>query len=419
MGVSFFFFFLALLGRFQLGGDLRRVTFPVCICIYIRTLASWQQLAKPEHQSRTGGLIMEKSDLVVCESGTPLTPRKTFKSVSSYACYEVVRVRAFYIWLLWLVVLSISPFVLFDLAESEDWVCEVYWQVLMLNIVLFFPAMLFYRSDRQARLVSQNLTNFMSIVENTFESGHGIGPEKWDEVACKMNREFYDAGIWKTPYSFFDGLEVEKLYRSLVLNPQLGKNLDVLDVCEKGPKETTAYEKRLDEQFSVWANDSEYSAEECGNMLPRDLHWNEVTWTIHKMRLALALHIAVSLIFHSMGLFGVLCGCLITTYIEMQTPYVLKDTRMSTTNRLRLLATIVSVAPGTDVDRWDVIAKRVNSYLHEIPECPASDCFFDGKSCLDCFERYFKPPTSQKKKRTFITSNELKPFVSRAIEACS
>lgn len=62
---------------------------------------------------------------------------------------------------------------------------------------------------------------------------------------------------------------------------------------------------------------------------------------------------------------------------------------MITSDKIKFLATIVSVSPGADLGRWDLIAKHMKSYLRA--RSPFEEYFFGGKDCLQYFEKLLKP----------------------------
>ncbi|QLG73923.1 hypothetical protein HG535_0F04350 [Zygotorulaspora mrakii] len=374
-------------------------------------------LRRPNHSSR---LVMEKQDPIDCDLGTTSIPKKVFKSRLTFFCYAAVRSRGFHILLLLLAFLSVSLFFLVDDLKSNPAKQFIYFMGLVVGVSVGALLVLCYRVQRIKHLVSHNLTIFMEIVETVFEPGHGIGPERWDVVACEMNRELYEIGLWKTPYCFFEGLDLEKLYRYLVLKPQFEQNLDQFDVLEKGHGQTSSYQQALDEQFSSWVEVSDTSIEDSERKLPRDSCWSKFTWTVHKMiklqKQSILVQVVCLLNFFSLVQLIAFFIVMMLLYKGIQEFQFFQDTPMLTSKRLRFLATITSVAPGTNLDRWDVIAKRMNSYLRE--NTRSCDCFYDGKDCLKFFENNFKPLTSKKGMSTEMATYELVPFVLKAGEVC-
>ncbi|AQZ11086.1 hypothetical protein BZL39_B10170 [Zygosaccharomyces parabailii] len=93
-------------------------------------------------------------------------------------------------------------------------------------------------------------------------------------------------------------------------------------------------------------------------------------------------------------------------------------TSISTSDQVKYLSIIKEVSPGTDNDRWDLVAKNMNSYLHDEYARKTKDLFFDGKDCFQFFEKRFKPLVTGKVKQTGTASYELVPLVAKAMNVC-
>ena len=86
----------------------------------------------------------------------------------------------------------------------------------------------------------------------------------------------------------------------------------------------------------------------------------------------------------------------------------------TTRSRIRLLATIADVAPREDIDRWDVVARRMNAYLSQDSNSDAG-IFFDGKDYLEFFEQQLKPLMSKKAKDYRVATYELVPLIADVV----
>lgn len=91
-------------------------------------------------------------------------------------------------------------------------------------------------------------------------------------------------------------------------------------------------------------------------------------------------------------------------YLQFLSPYNTKYYKMDLNHRIKFLSIIITTTPRTDMGKWDQIAMEMNQYLHErnTRSRGTRDSFFDGKQCLDFFQKEFEPLVSDKTPTTFF-----------------
>ncbi|SCU79710.1 LAFA_0B05116g1_1 [Lachancea sp. 'fantastica'] len=77
------------------------------------------------------------------------------------------------------------------------------------------------------------------------------------------------------------------------------------------------------------------------------------------------------------------------------------------------LVEIINANPGDDMNKWDLIAAKMNTILYENDENATRYFFYDGQQCLSRFtENYVSPRLKNKKNH----SPSLEPFIKAAVE---
>lgn len=71
---------------------------------------------------------------------------------------------------------------------------------------------------------------------------------------------------------------------------------------------------------------------------------------------------------------------------------------LNVSNKVKFLATIMQVAPGGDIEKWDQVARFMNYYLTMVGvwNIPHKK-FFDGKECRNFYKSTFEPLASRNK----------------------
>lgn len=113
-----------------------------------------------------------------------------------------------------------------DLSNHPFWAICIIPFAPYLSFVAACPGYIFWNFIMARRAVLADPRALADSVDSTFNSGHGIGPEKWDEVASQMNSRLYVGGLWKTPYCLYDGVGCESFFRHYFIKPSFEGRVD-------------------------------------------------------------------------------------------------------------------------------------------------------------------------------------------------
>lgn len=363
---------------------------------------------------------MEKKDHRDCEDASVYIPKKNFRSAFTWALYESTRSYELYMMVGWFGgLLFCLPYVI----SSSYFFWSTITVMLLLHSVMLVPLIcMICRGVRARSLVSRSTKAFAEATEEVFSSDKETLAIGWDKVASKLNRKFYNAGDWKTPYCLFDGLHCEIFFRCYVLKPMYEE--EELDECEKSclRSAVSIYQQRIMDQFSRDKEDTSALAEDD---LPAD-HHSIYTWRFknslrsvgHKVWFVSML--PQVFLDHTWTLRLINMIAMILMFVALSTTSIgttlLGNTlKISTTRaRIRLLAAISNVAPGEDSELWDVVARRMNAYLNEGPNVTGLQRFFDGKHCCKFFEKQLKPLMSGRIKDYQVATYEIVPLITSA-----
>ena len=366
---------------------------------------------------------MEKSGSTDREDVNTAIPKNQFRSKFTWGCYEASKSYLSIALLLLVGVLLLALYWIDSLVNSRCTESTLqstsdrfvnFMIVLVLCPFLTFVFGTIKRDESVERLVSKNAVLMAEAVSEILSSNHSSLALKWDNVAAKLNRDFNVTGKWKTPCCFFDGVLCESLFRRYVLKPIIKDNIEDNIEDENSVLRDTAdrYQQRIIDQFEQAKKEPLLLADET---LPRDFYWNRPIWrfvvllTKNKFLgtlLGLSILFVLSARIKIINLVKLLSWVIPVLFDE---PLNLSGPSETTTNnRIRFLATIVNVAPGDDIDRWDKVAMLMNAYFKQT-RSPGS--FFDGKDCLRYFNTYLKPLTN-KITQDDIATYELVPLVS-------
>lgn len=369
---------------------------------------------------------MEKTDYRDCEDASVYIPKKNFRSAFTWALYESTRSYEPYVMVGWFGgLLFCLPYVI----SSSYFFLSTVTVILLLESVMLVPLIcMICRGVRARSLVSRSTKALAEATEEVFSSDKETLAIGWDKVASKLNRKFYNAGDWKTPYCLFDGSHCEIFFRCYVLKPIYEE--EELDGCEKNRLRSAAsiYQQRIVDQFSRDKEDTSVLAEDN---LPADSHHSIYTWRLknslrsvgHKVWFVSML--PQVFLDHTWSLRLIHMIVVILMFVALSTTSIgitlLGNTLSITTtkDRIRLLAAISNVAPGEDSELWDVVAKRMNAYLNEDPNVTGVQRFFDGKECCSFFEKQLKPLMSGRNKDYQVATYEIIPLITSAAGSSS
>lgn len=369
---------------------------------------------------------MEKTDYRDCADASVDIPKKNFRSAFTWALYESTRSYEPYVMVVWFGgLLFCLPYVI----SSSHFFWSTITVILLLECVMLVPLIcMICRGIRARSLISRRKKTLAEAAEEVFSSDKETLAIGWDKVASRLNRKFYKAGDWKTPYCLFDGLHCEIFFRCYVLKSIYEE--EELDGCEKSclRSAVSIYQQRIMDQFSRDKEDTSALAEDN---LPADSYHSIYTWRFknslrsvgHKVWLVSMLPQVFSGHTWSLRLTNIIVVILVFVALSttsIGTTLLGSTLKISTTrDRIRLLAVISDVAPGENSELWDIVAKRINAYLNEGPNVTGVQRFFDGKECCSFFKKQFKPLMSGKIKDYQVATYEILPLITSAAGSSS
>ncbi|CCE91650.1 uncharacterized protein TDEL_0D00660 [Torulaspora delbrueckii] len=350
-----------------------------------------------------------------CEDADVDVPKKYFTSVITWAYYESTKSYDLLMMIGWYGGLMYGLYS--TIFTSHIWRFQILFLLLEASVVLAPVICMTLIERRAGYLISRNNKKLAEATKEVFSSKQENLVLGWDKVASVLNRKFYVAGDWKTPYCIFDGAKCESYFRRHVLKSMAEE--DASEDCEKSCLRAAVdiYRRRIIDQFEWDKYDTPVLADD--NFLAGSDH-KEFTW-----RLRNTLKDLHFIVYFVTSLFVLLAGtrslllCMIMTILMFATIAARPPLELSTTrSRIRLLATIADVAPREDMDRWDVVARRMNAYLSQDSNSDAG-IFFDGKDYLEFFEKQLKPLMSKKIKDYRVATYELVPLIADVVEGPS
>lgn len=352
--------------------------------------------------------MTQKKDDRDCEDASVDIPRKNFRSRFTWALYEATRSYEPLMIVGWF-----GSLFCFRNAVSASYYI---WIVGIAGVsIIWAPVIcLICRKKRADNLVSRKNMALAEATKDCFSSEQETLAFGWDKVASQLNRKYYTEGDWKTPYCIFDGAECESYFRCYVLKPTHEEETQESHEKSCLHAAVSIYQQQVLDQFNRDKEDTSVLPE---HDLPADSHRNKFTWRWKNLSILpigiCVLQFSYALFFGTWTLLLIYMMDVIATLAVWSTRYPLK---LSTTeNRIRLLATIASVAPGEDTNRWDVVAKHMNAYMNEDSNVTGVERFFDGKDCLKFFEKKLKPLISKEIKEEGVATYELVPLISEII----
>lgn len=361
---------------------------------------------------------MEKTDYRDFEDASVDIPKKRFRSCFTWFCYEVSSFYESYVMLACFGLLLCFPSVM----SSLRFIVSLATAMLLLALTtvgMILTAVICITSGmkKTKSLVRRNIKAVAEAIEEVFSSEQETLALGWDNVACRLNRKFYAAGEWKTPYYYFDGQQCEDYFRHNVLQPlykqKVTKSYDKSDLRAA----VSIYEQRLNDQFNQDKEDITVLAK---GGLPADSHRSKFIWKLKNSSTQVGLKIwffsALAYTFsHTWCLRLVqIMIILITASAVIFTGYSpeLSKTRIG----IRLLATIADVAPGEDMDRWDMVAKRINGYVMQDSNDTCAKMFFDGKDCMKFSKNVLNPLMSKSTSYYQFPAYDLVPLATEAFK---
>lgn len=362
-----------------------------------------------------------------CEDADVDVPKKYFTSVITWAYYESTKSYDLLMMIGWYGGLMYGLYS--TIFTSHIWRFQILFLLLEASVVLAPVICMTLIERRAGYLISRNNKKLAEATKEVFSSKQENLVLGWDKVASVLNRKFYVAGDWKTPYCIFDGAQCERYFRRYVL--ELMPEEDASEHCEKSCLRAVVsiYQQGIIDQFN---RDKEYNPEFTEDNLPGDSDRCKFTWKLKnslryaelnptsRIRVGFAVMPAYIVFADTwpsslIRLVEVFFMVVIAVVVSTGYPIELSKTR----NRISLLATIADVAPGEDMDRWAVVAKRMNAYLIQDSSGSGFDRFFDEKDCHKFFEKHLKPLVSTRIKDYRVATYELVPLIADVVEGPS
>lgn len=169
---------------------------------------------------------MEKTDYRDFEDASVDIPKKRFRSCFTWFCYEVSSFYESYVMLACFGLLLCFP----SAMSSLRFIVSLATAMLLLALTtvgMILTAVICITSGmkKAKSLVRRNIKAVAEAIEEVFSSEQETLALGWDNVACRLNRKFYAAGEWKTPYCLFDGTECKAIVRRLVLKQCMRKKV--------------------------------------------------------------------------------------------------------------------------------------------------------------------------------------------------
>ncbi|CUS25128.1 LAQU0S27e00760g1_1 [Lachancea quebecensis] len=89
-------------------------------------------------------------------------------------------------------------------------------------------------------------------------------------------------------------------------------------------------------------------------------------------------------------------------------------------NQFRFMEEIATIKPGLEMGKWDVVAARMNPFLHRSSSLATPYYFYDGESCHSCFRKDFLYPYLRRNNTnsTYAASlDEFSTFIGHVLES--
>lgn len=355
---------------------------------------------------------MEKTDYRDSEDASVDIPKKRFKSYFTWDFYEATRSYEVYVMVVWLGLVlclhrAISPSDVLGLTDNFA----------LLSVAMTWTPLFCISSEkkRARSLVSENTKALAAAIKEVFGSKQETSALGWDKIASKVNEKFYITGEWKTPYYYFDGEQCENYFRMHVPRRMYQEKAPAHGEKSCVRTAVSIYQQWLLDQFN---RDKEDTSVLADNNLPADSHRSKYIWRLKNSMKAVGFLVlfacAWGYVYVGLSWSSKLYAIFILLNVSFATLRTRYPSKMyKTRNLVRLLATIANVAPREDMDRWNLVAKRINAYLNKDFDDTGAATFFDGNDCRIFFEKKLKPIMS---KRTKHYKFELALLVSEAFE---
>ncbi|AQZ17533.1 YHL044W [Zygosaccharomyces parabailii] len=362
---------------------------------------------------------IEKRPLTDLEKYEQLLPKDLFRNRFTWSLHEVLKhylpsVISFLCLLVACILISADYF-----GNSEIKVISI---VVCIAVALSFPPIWFFTERR--RIISQHK---VEMAEAYLAAAEESRDEPWNQLAHKMNHFCSEGLYWNTSNFFFDERQCSASFRTCLLIPfhqEISEKNFIHDKKNPIQNAVASYQQSTNLTFTNFMENLLGEPAPKQTALPRDKYWSKLTfhkkfftsWKFFCLMLLVCRHIessvrlkrpskllsASSYIIHAVIYYSIYCNS--------------KRNKLGVKARCKFLATIISVAPGCDTEKWDIVAMHMNQYLHDEEIWRGEqENFFDGRDCMDFFSKQFKPLASVKKSSAYP---ELKAFVVDALEVC-
>ncbi|AQZ15906.1 hypothetical protein BZL39_J00720 [Zygosaccharomyces parabailii] len=361
---------------------------------------------------------MEKLPLTDPETCEQLLPKDLFKNRFTWGLHEVRKyylpsVMPFLCLLVAYILISVDCF-----GNSRTRIISI---TLCIVVAFCFPPIWFFTERR--RIISQHR---VKIAEAFLMVNEESKNEPWNQVACQMNQFFFEGRYWNTSNFFFDDKQFSASFRKHLLIPfhqGISENNFIHDKKNPIHNAIASYQQLTNLTFANFMKNFMVESAPEQTALPRDKYRNKLTF--HKkyftswMFLGLMLVVSYSIV---SSVRSKKPSNLLSTASHIFDAFVYysfycnhKRNKLGVKSMCKFLATIISVAPGCDTKRWDIVAMHMNQYLHnEEIWRGEQENFFDGRDCMDFFSKGLKPLASEESS----AYPELKTFVCDALKVC-
>lgn len=332
------------------------------------------------------------------ESVTFSTPRNRFRNRFTYGVHETTRSFMFKASLLSLAVSCTFA----RLGYVPLWVSFVliFGSAVCLLIAPKWNGIKFTRVTRKYKL---------EIAKVVLSVKPGFSIEKWDEVACLLNKIFHERAIWPTENMFFDGDACELKFSTEILRPFLkngrGHLQDETSEVEKSVVKATCeyfmdnaaycFDSQVEEELPEI--DTEFQTLPKGNAADRlwrnKKYFRSIYFLFfaHEFLCTGLLMVNRPFVLLRFLLLSCYLGLVVRGYSHFGNAKYLK---LRIGNKVTFLATVVKVSPMNDSKKWDLISRVMNQDLRANNGVwkESNEYFYDGEDCRKYFKRLLVKP---------------------------
>ncbi|CEP62655.1 uncharacterized protein LALA0_S06e00650g [Lachancea lanzarotensis] len=314
-------------------------------------------------------------------------PAKFFSSKLSWRLHDLANARYFYVWLF---ALAIFPVVTTSIVKKTGtWSSSITKFTVFVSAEIVLATLPFASQFKKRK----NIKKLRSVLlKEVVELESDFAHKHWDLIAKHVNEYLLQEGLWHSEHCIYDGEECLRYFRDQVYLPF------VVNPSEKHDEQlaTQIYEKSYEIYWSSQELITKIAALEPNQNLPRDTYRFSIVYDlIHGIKPALKFLPVVVLsslymkwkmslkIIATASVFGFL-------KLMCSSCHLTRRSRGRALSQPLHILTLLKLEyhsePGESANKWDEVAKKMNTYLNEEGVLPDKRVFFDGKQCHAKFE---------------------------------